>query len=430
MDDKQTHLADGAKRKRRRRVLGTVCGLAGVLVLALLVRHFRGTSAADAQSPAPVAGVRRAVVSQGGASNASASPGVSTRAADTASPTGTRSNAVVRASSTQSGARPAVPGTTGASKPQVVAVVNGEPISRTELGREAVRQYGREVLEAMVNKRLIAQECQRRGVAVTQAEVDAEIKRLAQRFNLPLDQWLKLLEDERGITPEEYAEDIVWSTLALRKLAGEKLKVSQSELAQEFERRYGPAVDVRLIACGTLEKAKQVLAKAKANPEHFGKLAKQYSEDTSASLEGRIQPIRKHCGFEQIEQAAFSLQPGEVSDIIEAGGQYLILRCERKLPGSQTVRFQEVAPQLEEVIRERKLREAAGEIFQALQDAAQVVNAAADARRGGLDQRAADQRGRSGRKVHPAPRQGSAPGHDRPQADRPGAQEGGHLREH
>jgi len=250
----------------RRRVLGTVCGLAGVLVLALLVRHFRGTSAADAQSPAPVAGVRRAVVPQGAASNASARPGVSTRAAGTASPTSTRSGAAVRASSTQSGARPAVPGTTGVSKPQVVAVVNGEPISRTDLGREAVRQYGREVLEAMVNKRLIAQECQRRGVTVTQAEVDAEIKRLARRFNLPLDQWLKLLEDERGITPEEYAEDIIWSTLALRKLAGERLKVSQSELAQEFERRYGPAVDVRLIACGTLEKARQVLASIRKMP--------------------------------------------------------------------------------------------------------------------------------------------------------------------
>ena len=38
---------------------------------------------------------------------------------------------------------------------QIMAVVNGEQITRTELGRECIRRYGEEVLESMVNRQLI-----------------------------------------------------------------------------------------------------------------------------------------------------------------------------------------------------------------------------------------------------------------------------------
>jgi len=362
MDRNDSHSPVKSSGKRRWRYLGTLAGAIGVLAMALAVRHLWGTSPADAQTPSGVRGM------QGNTLRPAAAP------QQRAVPTQTHSAAPGRSAPAQAPASASKPAAAPSARSQVAAVVNGEPISRTELGREAARQYGHEVLEGMVNQRLIAQECQRRGIVVTRAEVDAEIKRLAQRFNLPVEQWFNLLKDERGITPQEYAEDIIWPTLALRKLAGDKLSVSQAELVEEFERRYGPAVDARLIACSTLEKAREVHAKAKANPELFGNLAKQYSEDASASLEGRIQPIRKHCGYDEIEQAAFNLEPGQVSEVIPAGGQYLILQCERKLPASQVVRFQEVAPQLEEVVRGRKLRRVAGEIFQSLQSAAQVVN--------------------------------------------------------
>ena len=43
---------------------------------------------------------------------------------------------------------------------------------------------------------------------------------MAKSFSLPVDQWLKLLKQEREVQPEQYANDIIWPTLALRKLAG------------------------------------------------------------------------------------------------------------------------------------------------------------------------------------------------------------------
>jgi parvulin-like peptidyl-prolyl isomerase len=254
--------------------------------------------------------------------------------------------------------------------PAVVAGVNSQRITRDDLARECLRRYGKEVLESMVNKQLIAAECRRQGISVTRNEVEAEIERMAQRFGIPVDQWLKMLKQERNVTPQQYADDIIWPTLALRKLAGNRLKVGREELAREFEMQYGPAVRARLIAVSNAEKAQKLQAQAAANPDDFGNLAKDNSEDApSASVKGMIQPIRKYGGTREIEQAAFNMADGEVSPVIHVGGQYVILKREGLIPARQ-VKFEQVAPRLEEVIRERKLRDVAQDVFGQLQERA------------------------------------------------------------
>jgi len=260
-------------------------------------------------------------------------------------------------------------------KLRIVATVNRRQITRRQLGRECLRHYGKDVLESLVNKHLIAQECKRRGIAVTGADCDAEIERMAGRFGLPVEQWLKMLKTERGINPQQYAADIVWPTLALRRLAGEQLTVTRQELTSAYETKYGPAVRARLIACKDLEKAKRLHAAAVANPKEFGKLAKEHSDDApSAAAKGHIQPIRKHGSYEQIEQAAFNMADGDISQVIPAGGQYVILKREGLIPGAQAVNFEQVAPKLQEIVRDGKLRKVAQQIFRQLQQKSQVRN--------------------------------------------------------
>ena len=116
-------------------------------------------------------------------------------------------------------------------------------------------------------------------------------------------------------------------SLALRKLAGEKLQVSQKELTDAFEAEYGAAVKARIIVCTTEQRAREVQALAAANPAEFGNLAKEYSVDApSASVKGMIQPIRKHSSCPEIEQAAFALADGQVSNVIRSQGQFVVLK--------------------------------------------------------------------------------------------------------
>jgi parvulin-like peptidyl-prolyl isomerase len=256
--------------------------------------------------------------------------------------------------------------------PDIVADVNGHKITREELAQECLVHYGKDILEQMINKQLILGECRRRNIAVTRQEIEAEIERMATRFGIPVDQWYKLLKQERGITPDQYAADIIWPMLALRRLAGEKLKVGKEELVREYEIQYGRAVKARLIACQDEGKAKKLREMAIAKPDEFGNLAKDYSEDTaSAAAKGLIQPIRMHGNYEGIEKAAFNMADGEISQVIPAGGQYVILKRESLIP-ARDGKLDEVAGKLEEIIRDRKMHKVANDVFQQLKENAKL----------------------------------------------------------
>lgn len=322
---------------------------AGLCVLAAcgVIRHGWGTSAAKAQvstEPTPPSTAPVAAISDG----------------------------FPRSAPTARNAASAIPGRM--QIPDVVASINGHSVSRNELAVKCRVHYGKDVLESMVNKYLILSACRQMGITISRRDIDEEIEQMAKSFNLPVEQWMKLLSQERGIKPEQYANDIIWPSLALRKLAGERLQVTQKELTEAFEMEYGAAVKARLIICTTPEKAKEAQALAAANPAEFGNLAKQYSEDApSASIKGLVPPIRKYGPCHEIEEAAFGLADGQVSGVIRSAGQYVILKRDG-LIAPRAITMAQAAPRLEKIIRDRKTRLVATEIFQELQKKSHVQN--------------------------------------------------------
>lgn len=338
---------------RRGRRLRLLLGSLMLLVVCGVIRYYWNAAPANAESPVQPADRTTATM----------------RPAD--------SPERMASSSSRSAPKPSgkTTPTTNQSVPAIVATVNNQRITHDDLGRECLRHWGKSVLESMVNRRLIVQECQRQHIDVTREDVNAEIERMSKRFNIPVDQWLKLLKQERNVTPEQYANDIIWPMLALRRLAGERLAVSPEELQKEFETQYGDMVRVRLIAVSSPEKAKRLRAQAAAHPrdfDFFGNLAKTSSEDaSSASVKGVINPIRRHGSYKEIEQAVFNMADGDISPVIHAGNQYVILMREGLIPARE-VNSERVAPQLEEILRDRKMRTVAQDVFRQLQSKAKV----------------------------------------------------------
>ncbi|NOZ40436.1 MAG: peptidylprolyl isomerase [Planctomycetes bacterium] len=256
----------------------------------------------------------------------------------------------------------------------VMALVNGKDISRKDLINACVRRFGEDVLESLVNKRLIMSHCEARGITITQQEIAAEVDRMAKRFKLGREQWFEMLQKERGISPEEYARDIVWPTLALRKLAAEKVNPTAEEINKAYVRDFGEMVGARLIAVNDANLARQLQAKLTTNPESFARMAIEHSIDVnSASVGGLIQPIRHHVGDPAIESEAFQLQPGQISSVISVAGQHVILKCEHRIPPRRVNRA-EVEQQIVEKLKDEKLRGVANDLFAQLQSAATTVN--------------------------------------------------------
>jgi len=265
-------------------------------------------------------------------------------------------------------------------KHDVMALVNGQDISRKDLINASVRRFGEEVLESLVNKRLILSYCEARDITITQQEIVAEVDRMAKRFKLGREQWFEMLEKERGISPQEYTRDIVWPTLALRKLAAEEVDPSREEIDKAYVRDFGEMVGARLIAVNNAKLASQLHAQLTADPAGFARAAIEHSIDVnSASVGGLIQPIRHHVGDPNIEREAFQLQPGQISPIISVAGQHVILKCEKRIQPREVAR-DEIEQQIIEKLKDEKLRSVANDLFERLQGAATTVNVYNDPR--------------------------------------------------
>ena len=110
-------------------------------------------------------------------------------------------------------------GNATSSQQDTVAVVNGEEIKRQELAQECLTRFGNDVLEAVINKNLILTYCEKRGIKISNQDVDEEIARMAKQFSIPVDQWMQMLKQRRGIKPEQYADDIIRPTLARAEIS-------------------------------------------------------------------------------------------------------------------------------------------------------------------------------------------------------------------
>ena len=280
---------------------------------------------------------------------------------------------------------------------QAVARVNGELITRDSVADECLARHGREVLDNLINRLIIQQACQKQGIQVTAQEVDAEIVNIAKRFNLTRDNWLQMLQTERGIAPGQYQRDIIWPMLALRKLAGSDVKLTEADMQTAFERDYGARVEARMIMLDNDRRAREVLETAMKSPEEFGRLARQHSiEPNSRALDGDIPPIRRHTGNKKLEDAAFSLKVGEISALIQVGfNRWVILKCEGHTePIVQDI--EQVRDTLYETLVEEKTQAAVAKVFEELKQSASINNYITNTRQEGVKQTSGSVAGRSG----------------------------------
>jgi len=257
------------------------------------------------------------------------------------------------------------------------ARVNGEAITWETLARECVERHGKEVLENIINRTIIQQECSRRGITVSEAEVDQEILEISKKFGLALDQWYKMLEAERNLTPQQYRRDIIWPMLALRKLAGRDVEITEDMIRLAYEDNYGIRVKARMIVLDNIRRATEIWEKARKSPDDFESLARDYSlEPNSRALGGVIPPIRKNSGaHENLRKAAFAMsEPGEISGVLQVGpSQYAILKFEG-FTEPVDHDMADVQAQLHADLTEREVQKMVGETFEKLQTDARIDN--------------------------------------------------------
>jgi foldase protein PrsA len=256
-----------------------------------------------------------------------------------------------------------------------VARVNTQSISYQELARECVERHGREVLENVINRTLIQQACADAGVAVSVDEVNRKIVEISKKFGLPVDQWEKMLLAERGLSPIQYRRDVIWPMLALEKLAGKEVQITQQMMREAYVDNYGPRVKARMMVLDNLRRAQEYYEKIRQAPGEFENFVRDYStEPNSRALGGTVPPIRQFSGaHEELRKAAFKMKDGEISGIIQVDHQYVILKCEGRTEPIEHD-LEDVKIQLDQELREREVQKMVASTFDDLKKRSRIDN--------------------------------------------------------
>src|SRR5262245_53645919 len=103
-------------------------------------------------------------------------------------------------------------------KRRIVAYIHGNiPITREDLGEYLIARFGAQRVEYLVNRRIIELACQARGIAVSDAEVDAQMKEDIASFKGTIPDEKAFVESvlkRYNKTLYEWREDVIRPKLA------------------------------------------------------------------------------------------------------------------------------------------------------------------------------------------------------------------------
>lgn len=250
-------------------------------------------------------------------------------------------------------------------------------------------QVRREAMDLMIEQELVRQAAEREGVEVSAEELDGGIRKARSAFDSPA-AFASRLETE-GFTEQSYRKHVAGMLAAGKYLEGIRAAVpvvSDRELETYYrdnEQRltFPEEVRVRHILLswkplGTKddraairEQMVPILKQARGGGD-FAALAKKHSDDAETKANGGDTGFF-HRGqmVPAFERVAFSLAPGEVSDMVETPFGVHIIRLEERRP-ARLVPLDEVREPLRDHVRRERMEAAVREKIASLRAAAQI----------------------------------------------------------
>lgn len=239
-----------------------------------------------------------------------------------------------------------------------VATVDGQKIFQTELNQALREQYGAEVLDTLINNKIIALEAEKEGITVSDNAIQAEYDELVESYGGK--EALQEALDANGLTVESVKDNIRMYQLT-KDVIAKSIDISDEELQHYFEEHkddYGQQEQVAAshIFLEDEATAKQVEEKLKAG-EDFAELAKTYSIDIDTSEDGGdLGYISRGQMDEQFEAAAFALEKGTVSGVVQSAEGYHIIKVTDQVPAQEAV-FEDVKDEVYETLLESRINE-------------------------------------------------------------------------
>jgi peptidyl-prolyl cis-trans isomerase SurA len=279
---------------------------------------------------------------------------------------------ILAAAPAQAQTTPSEPEPKGMVLDRVVAVVNDEALTLSEVQEEGqpvirkifqdfvgperdrrVEEAEKRLVDDLVDRRLAYQVAKKEGMLPSTADVTAAIDELKKNNNVTDDAQFRALLRAEGMTMEQVrrtVEERLAITRVLARQIRSSIIIREDEITQYYQDHQGkfqrtPDAEIRHIFIAVPPEADEKVAKARAEDvlakiragADFAKMAEQFSDSPTKDKGGELGTVHKGDLAPEIEAAAFSLPVGGISDLIRTSAGWNIIKVER-------VRTETVAP--------------------------------------------------------------------------------------
>ncbi len=284
---------------------------------------------------------------------------------------------------------------------RVVAVVNDDVITSSEVNDEGkmffqkitdqapadevastLRRAREDVLNSLIDKKLIAQEAAKQKLTVSDEEIKAAVKQMSDNNNMTVEEFL-LQVRSTGMTEAVYHDNLRNQILQSKLLNYEvrsKIIISDDEVLDYYDTHYTKRVDqggYYLLQMGflgkkdpknleSLDPASKLEAKKKAERIHalaesgqdFSQLAKKFSELPSAADGGNIGTFQKEEMADYMKTALLSIKPGQITQIVETPDGYQFFKLLSSQEGGVVLQapYDSVKEEIKKTLYDEKLK--------------------------------------------------------------------------
>ncbi len=269
-----------------------------------------------------------------------------------------------------------------------VATVNGIVITQDYFDKEMARvssQFARSgrplnesqsvdvkkrVLETLINRELLYQESQHKGIKVEEKKINDQLDTLKKRFSGEVEYQAAL--KKMNITEDELKSQIR-EGMAIQQFVDnylvQKIEISESEVMDFYKNNPDMFKQPEQIKASHIlikvdsqadeatkgqanQKIREIQKKIEAGQD-FASLATEFSEGPSNANGGDLGYFSRGQMVKPFEDAAFKLKSGEVSDIVETRFGYHLIKVVDKKPES-TVSYDNVKDKITQYLEQDK----------------------------------------------------------------------------
>ena len=280
---------------------------------------------------------------------------------------------------------------------RIVAVVNNDIITLSELqnmaktveAQSGVKPTGqdekkmqREMLEALIDRKLAKAEAERRGIKVTDKELDEAMVRFKQRSNIADNETLAKGLSQAGLSLKEFKQQIadqITQERLLSVVVGAKVVVSDAEVRRIYDEKFKKGgTQVHLITLrlpyppGATSEQKEA---AKQKAETIINAIKRGESFTEAA--GKLSLSPTDVGFVSQTDldprlAAYldQLKPKEVAPVETPEGYQLLQVMNRRTGEGRS--FEEAAPEIRRILMQQDMEKYFGDWVKTLREKAYI----------------------------------------------------------